>query len=309
MRLKKLGKSINRFFAWLVLEVCSLIIRFLPRACLYSFAETLAKIGFLVAIKQRRIALESLSIAFCQEKTPEDLRNVAKDCFTAMAKSGVEMLFFMRRPQLLKKQVFLENRQLLDKALSKTKGVILVSGHFGNFPLMMLRLALEGYSIGGIMRPMRDQRVERKFTKLRNKMGIKTIYSQPRKACVEATIKALRNKEIICIQLDQNFGSGGIFVDFFGQKAATATGPVVLALRTKATVLPCFIVRQKDDTHRIIFEEEFNLRKEEDFHKTVLVNVQRLTGIIESYIRRYPAQWGWIHRRWKTKPRNHGTDN
>ncbi len=248
--------------------------------------------------------MESLSIALGREKSPQELRDIAKDCFTFMAKSGLELLFFKERQQLLKKKVTLENKQILDEALSCAKGVILVSGHFGNFPLMMLKLALEGYSVGGIMRPMRDQRVERMFTKLRSKLGIKIIYSQPRKACVEETVKALRNNEIVCIQLDQNFGSGaGIFVDFFGQKAATATGPVVLARRTQAAILPCFIVRQDDGTHKIIFEQKFNLKEEKNFDETVLVNIQRLTRIIESYIRRYPAQWGWIHRRWKTRPR------
>ena len=279
-------------------------VRFLSAQCLYAFAKNLARIGFLVAIKQRRIALENLSIAFGQERSSQELRKIAKDCFALMAMSGAETLFLMGKPQLVKDRVFLENKRILDEALSRGKGVILVTGHFGNFPLMMLKLGFEGYSIGGIMRSMRDPRVEKMFSKIRDNMGLKTIYSQPRKACVDGTIRALKNNEIVCIQLDQNFGTAGVFVNFFGQKAATATGPVVFALRTKAVLLPCFIVRQKDNTHRINFEQEFNLKQKDDFNKTVLFNIQRLTEIIESYIRRYPAHWGWIHRRWKTRPKS-----
>ena len=308
MNPKKLTKTGSRFFGWLTLLVCSLIVRFLPVRCLYAFAESLARIGFLIAVKQRKIALETLSIAFGQEKSHQELRKIAKDCFTFMASSGLETLFFMKYTQLLKERVVIENKHILDEALSRAKGVILVSGHFGNFPLMMLRLAFEGYSVGGIMRPMRDQRVERMFSKMRDSLGLRTISTQPRKACVEATIRALRNNEVISFQLDQNFGSGsGVFVEFFGQKAATATGPVVFALRTKAVILPCFIVRQKDNTHRIIFEQEFNLKQEDDFNRMVLLNIQRLTEIIESYIRRYPAHWGWIHRRWKTRPKGNSS--
>lgn len=303
MNIRKLNKTASRYLAWLALQSCYLAIRLLPRQCLYLFARAVAEIGFLLAVKQRRTAVESLSTAFGREKSPQELRHIVKDCFAFIAKSAVEMFFFMKRPQLLKRQVALENKHILDQALSRANGVILVSGHFGNFPLMMLRLVVEGYPVGVIMRLMRDQRVERMFNKLRSEVGLKTIYSQPRKACVDATISALRNNEIVYIQLDQNFGTGGVFVDFFGQKAATATGPVVFALRTNAALIPCFIVREKDDTHRIIFEQEFNLRQEEDFDKTVLLNIQRLTGIIESYIRRYPAHWGWIHRRWKTRPK------
>ncbi|MGD9015075.1 MAG: hypothetical protein PVI33_03520, partial [Candidatus Omnitrophota bacterium] len=246
MKLKKIRKIISRFFGWLGLVFCSLTVRFLPKQFLYAFAKGLARIGYLVATKQRRIAQESLSFAFNTDKSLEELREIAQDCFSFMAKSGVEMLFFMNRPQLVKEQVIIENKKILDKALAAKKGAILVTGHFGNFPLMMLRLALEGYPMWGIMRSMRDQRVERMLSKLRNELGIKTIYSHPRKACVDTTIRALKNNEIVCVQLDQNFGTAGVFVDFFGQKAATATGPVVFALRTKAALLPCFIIRRRD---------------------------------------------------------------
>jgi KDO2-lipid IV(A) lauroyltransferase len=193
-------------------------------------------------------------------------------------------------------------RENLERALSAGRGAILVSAHFGNFPLMLARLSLEGYKVGGIMRPMRDTKVERLFLKKRSRLNIKTIYSQPRKACVDATIRSLAGNEIVFIPIDQNFGTGGVFVDFFGRKAATATGPVVLAQRTKAALIPCFIIRQPDDSHKIVFEPPLTLEEASNSKDTVILNIQRLTNIIEDYIRRYPAEWGWIHRRWKSKP-------
>ena len=152
------------------------------------------------------------------------------------------------------------------------------------------------------MRSMRDKLAESYFAKKRQRYGVKTIYSQPRKVCVEETIRSLRNNELIFIPLDQNFGTAGIFVDFFGAKAATATGPVVFAQRTKAALLPCFIVRQPDNTHKIIFEPELELKEGQTSQETIALNIQRLTDIIERYIRKYPAEWGWIHRRWKSRP-------
>jgi len=152
------------------------------------------------------------------------------------------------------------------------------------------------------MRHMRDNRAEKMFMDARQRFNIKTIYSQPRDVCVNKTLEALRNNELVFIPMDQNFGTGGVFVDFFERKAATATGPIVLAKRTGASVLPCFIVRQKDDRHKIIFEPALNLEQGANSRETVVINIQRLTSIIESYIRRYPAEWGWIHRRWKSKP-------
>jgi KDO2-lipid IV(A) lauroyltransferase len=299
---KKIRKSIGRFFGWLGLTFSSLIINLMPAAWLYDFAQGIAKIGYRIAKKQRKIAVESLGIAFGNEKSRQEIEKIAQDCFTFMAKAGLEIMFLMDRPSLLKKQVGVVGKENLDNALAKGKGVILVSAHFGNFPLMLARLSLEGYKVGGIIRHMRDSRAEKMFMTKRTKMGIKTIYSQPRKACVEETIRSLRNNELVFIPIDQNFGSGGVFVDFFGRKAATATGPVVLAKRTKAVILPCFIVRQKDDTQKIIFEPPLNLEEGRTDEETVGINIQRLTDMIESYIRKYPADWGWIHRRWKSRP-------
>lgn len=299
---KKIRKSASRFFAWLGLSACSLIIKVMPEQYLYSLAKGISSLGYRLASKQRKIALESLAIAFGAQKSKEEIEHIAKDCFDSIGKAGLELLFLTDRPKLLYKRVELVGKEHLDKALSKGHGAILVSAHFGNFPILLARLALSGYKSVGIMRPMRDARAERFFTEKRNRFKIKTIYSQPRNVCVNKTIEALRNNEVVFIPLDQNFGTGGVFVDFFNTKAATAIGPVVLAQRTKATLLPCFIVRQQDGCHKIIFEPALDLEQGRDSRETVIINIQRLTNIIESYIRRYPAEWGWIHRRWKSKP-------
>jgi len=298
---KKVRKSFARFFGWVGLNLSSLIVKFIPARYLYSFANGLSNIGYRFAKKQKKIASESLSIAFGDTVPKEKLEQIAKDSFSRIVKSAVELLFLMDRPELLKKRVHFVGIDNLHQALARGKGVILVSAHFGNFPLLMAKIALSGYNIGGIMRPMHDARVEKIFVKKRNRLNVKTIYSQPRNVCVNKTIEALRNNEIVFIPIDQHFGTGGVFVDFFGRKAATATGPVIFAQRTKAALLPCFMVRQNDDSHRLIFDAPIQLIEGGDSQETVLVNIQKLTDIIESYIRKYPAEWGWIHRRWKAK--------
>ncbi len=299
---KKIRKSIGRFFGWFGLVFSSLIIKVIPECWVYSLAKGFAGLGFIIARKQRKIALESLSLAFGQDKTKSEIEQITKDCFIFMAKAGLELIFLMDKPKLIKERVEIVGKKNLEAALTKGKGVILVSAHFGNFPLMLSRIRLEGYQTSGIMRHMRDSRIEKIFMEKRKKLGIKTIYNQPRSLCVETALKALRNNELVFIPIDQNFGTGGVFVDFFGKKAATATGPVVLALRTKAAIIPTFIVRQEGDTHKIIFEEPLNLEEGKTPEETIVINIQKLTNIIESYIRRYPAEWGWIHRRWKSRP-------
>jgi KDO2-lipid IV(A) lauroyltransferase len=303
MDAKKIRKSFSRFAAWIGINTCSLIVKVIPSSYLYAFAKNIAALAYIFAKKHKKIALDSLGIAFGEEKSPQEIERIAKDCFIYLAKSAVELMFFFDKPQALKNRVQIQGKENLDQALACGRGVILVSAHFGNFPLLLGRLAMEGYKVGGIMKPMHDPGMEKIFLRKREKFGVRTIYSQPRSECVNNSIQALRNNELIFIPIDQNFGTGGVFVDFFGRKAATATGPVILAQRTKAALIPCFILRQPDDQHRIIFQAELKLEEGKDPQDVILVNIQKLTGIIEFYIRKYPAEWGWIHRRWKSKPR------
>lgn len=297
---KKIRKSIGRFLGWIGLVACSLIIKIIPACYLYGFAKGVGFLGYYFAAGQRRVALESLNIAFGRDKTIQEKEKIAKDCFVFMAKSAIELLFLIDRPSLLRERVEIAGRENLDNALSKGRGVILVSAHFGNFPLLLARLGLAGYPVTAVMRPMRDVRAEKFFLAKRGRFDIKIIHTQPRNTCVNSILEALRNNEIIFILMDQNFGTNGIFVDFFGRKAATATGPVVFARRIKAEILPCFITRREDNTEKIIFEPSLQLEEGRNSQETVFINTQKLTGIIESYIRKYPAEWSWIHRRWKT---------
>jgi len=299
---KNIRKNIGRFFGWFGLSLFSLIIKVMPGVWVYGFAKGIANLGYHIARRHREIALETLDIAFGNQKSAAEKDLIVRDCFTFLAKGALELLFLMDKPGILKERVCLVGEENLKSCLNKGKGVILVSAHFGNFPLLMARLSLGGYKVAGIMRTMRDEKVEKIFMEKRTRLGIKTIYSQPRKACVGESIRTLRNNELLFIPIDQNFGTGGVFVKFFGKNAATATGPVVLARRTGASLIPCFIVREKDDTHKIIFEPALELKDCSSDEETIHINIQKLTNIIESYICRYPAEWGWIHRRWKTKP-------
>lgn len=299
MRFKKMSKEAPRFLAWAALITCSLIIRVMPGRFLYGFSAVLGRVFYIIAVKHRRIAKESLRIAFGEEKDPGEIGKISRDCFISIAKSGAEILKLVVDHNYMAQRVKIEGSGHLEKALARGRGVILVSAHLGNFPLLISKLDIDGYKIGVIMRRMRDERFERFLIRKRSKFGMRVIYSQPRQACVAETLRALRGNEMVFIPMDQNFGTGGVFVDFFGRKAATATGPVILAQRTKAAVVPCFIFREPDNTHRIVFEPQVELSEGPD---SIRENVQRITSIIERHIRIHPCEWGWMHRRWKVRP-------
>jgi len=305
---KKIERTIVRwafyFFSWLF--------KVLPYSAIKRMTGGLLAVIYFVLRRMRRAAMGTLNIAFGKEKTQEELTKICKDCFYNAGRGAIEIGAFTARPALIKETFSFDgnSRENLDAAFKEDRGVIGISAHFGNFPMMLLYLAQMGYPTNAIIRPSRDEIIEKDFQASRSRLGLKTVHSYPREACVTQSLKALRDKELLVVLLDQNTGSkSGVYVDFFGQKAGTATGPIIFAMRTGAPLLPIFTLRQGEtDTHKVVIEKHFFLEQKATDEETIQYNVQKLTNIIEGYIRKYPHEWGWMHRRWKSRPKSAGAN-
>lgn len=274
----------------------------LPYGVVKWISALLVAVGFRLTIRLKTIARDSLKTAFGQEKSPDQIRQIIKDCFRNLGEGMIDLIYFSEHPEQVNAHFSFTGREHIDKALAQGKGIVAVTAHFGNFPLMQLALAQLGYKVNVIIRRARDERIADYVLKVMTRTGVKTIYTMPRMKCVQESIRALRNNEIVFILLDQNFGSdGGVFVEFFGQKAATATGPVVFADRTGAPIIPVFTIRDARG-YRVLVEPPVPVEKNDDYQQMLLTNVARITRIIEGYIRQYPHEWGWMHRRWKSRP-------
>jgi KDO2-lipid IV(A) lauroyltransferase len=289
---RRIGFFFLRFFAWATGS--------LPLWWGYSLGWLAGNIFYIFVSRYRKSALESLQIAFPQKST-RARKAIAKESMVMMMQGALEVLFCVRNHNIFDNIRF-EGKQYLDMALEKKKGIIGMSAHFGNFPMMTGKFAKEGYATNTVLRPMRDPKAGDFIIDLCKVFGIKTIFSYPRKVVVSDTVKALRNNELVLIQMDQNFGTGGVWVEFFGKLAATPVGPIVFALRTGAVLLPIFIVREGYGRHCIKVLPPPELEKTENTDETVLLNAIKLSKIIEDQIRQYPNHWGWIHRRWKSRP-------
>ncbi|MCX7927198.1 MAG: lysophospholipid acyltransferase family protein [Candidatus Omnitrophica bacterium] len=300
---RQLCPRLEALFGRLLLEISSLIIWVTPELFLYRVAKVLGVLLFLILGRQRRIAINNLEQAYTGKISSKQCYKIAQGCFINMAQSGAELLGWLKRKHRVVEKVNFENLEILKKALAQKNGVILVSAHLGNFPLIPVRLGFEAIKTAVIMRPIREARLIQIFKEIPRQLDIELIPTVPRSACVLAALRSLRNNRCLLLLLDQNFGTGGVFADFFGRKAATATGPVVLAQRSNAVIIPCFIIRKPDNTHTIFFEPEFKITQFSSEQETIVKNIQALTELIENYIRRYPQQWTWIHRRWKVQPR------
>ncbi len=299
---KKLTRSLTRkafnTFFWLV--------RHMPYTLVMGIAGATMTGVYPFLIRLRRTAKESLTIAFGKEKSPRQIARIQKKCFRNMGYGMVEMIYYLTHPENVSAMVYMEGREHLDEALKRGKGAIVTVAHFGNFPLMMFYCALQGYKVSSIIRPSRDPKMEEMLLKLRTDSGLNTIYAQPRKKCVSECLEVLRRNEVLFVPLDQHSGTAGsVLVDFFGRKAATATGPIVLSKRTGAPILSMFITRKENGMQRVFVEPPIKLSEDPDNEKMLQTNVQRITDTIERVVREYPHEWGWMHRRWKINPATH----
>lgn len=297
---KELKKTLARRIGWFFLRIFTVVNGSFSLKWSYALGSWLGNFACAVIPQQRKISLESLKIAF-PDMTQKERKKITRNFFIFMAQSAFELLYFLRHTDKLE-SVNIEGKQNLDEALKAGYGVILVTAHMGNFPLMSVKLAKEGYKINFVTRPMRDEKAGDYLFNLRENAGVKSIFSYPRRECISGIIKALRNNEIVIMQMDQNFGSGGVWVKFFGKLAATPIGSITLGLRTQAKLVPAYIYREGFSSHCIKILPEEPLIETENKDETVLKNTIKFSHIIEGWVKEYPEQWGWIHRRWKSQP-------
>jgi KDO2-lipid IV(A) lauroyltransferase len=216
---------------------------------------------------------------------------------------GRDMLEVYRCPDFkdsyFKTLVKFEGTEHLKHALNQGKGVIALSAHLGNFPLMGARLAREGYPSSFVTRDPENPKIAKAITSLRDAVGLETINDEPRMACVSRCFKALKENRILLLQIDQNAPATEVWVDFFGYLVPTFKGPVLFSMRTGAPILPMFMRRNSNNLHQITIHPPFTLNITGNAEQDITSNTARLTKLIEAAIREYPEQWLWIYRRFK----------
>ena len=305
MSLSARRKGFLRIIGRYMLFISRGIISWLPDPVFRFLIPLFVEMSKPLMWRKKHIVRENLQTAFGNEKTEAEIKAILGKYFANIGLGMIELVYFLDRPKKILENVTIIGKENLDEALSKGRGVILLSAHFGDFILMYLRMALEGYKINCIMRRMKDAQFEEYISEYLKKNGVQKIYSLPHRQCVVQSLKCLRDNQVLFMLLDQNYGEGsGVFVDFFGRQAATATGPVVFSSRSGAPIVPIFIVREgKAGEHKIIIDPPIKLEAAQNEEAGLTRNTAQLTKIIERYIRRYPYEWGgWMHRRWKSRP-------
>jgi KDO2-lipid IV(A) lauroyltransferase len=273
----------------------------LPRKMAYRGATILAWCGFHLARRQRLAGLRNLGMAF-PESTAAQREQILRGCFRNLARLLVEFTHF---PHLNKanisRYVVHEGLDNYLEGLRRGRGVIFMTAHFGAWEMSSFAHALYGYPLKFVVRPIDNPRVEQLVSGYRTLSGNVPIQ---RKQAARDILRALRQNEAVGILFDQNTTrSEGVFAEFFGIPAATTPSIALFALRARAAVIPGFLIWDEHlKKHRLRLDPPVELVDTGDLAHDVFENTTRFNQILEGYIREYPDQWLWIHRRWKTRP-------
>jgi KDO2-lipid IV(A) lauroyltransferase len=273
----------------------------MPRGLANRFAGAIAWFGFHLAGRQRRAGFHNLQMAIPGLSEVEQER-ILKRCFQNLGRLLVEFTHF---PDLNKtnisKVVVHDGLENYLEGLRRGRGVIFMTAHFGAWELSSFAHAVYGYPLKFVVRPIDNPRVEALISGYRTSSGNVPIL---RRNAARDILRALRNNEAVGILFDQNTTrSEGVFAEFFGIPAATTPAIAKLALQTDAAVVPGFLIwDEAEHKHRLRLDPPVELINTGDLDHDVLENTKLFNKILEGYVRKYPDQWLWIHRRWKTRP-------
>ncbi len=277
------------------------ILGILPRPLSRAFAIGLAWMFYLLHVRLRQVGMRNLAMAL-PETSLADRKRILRGVFTSLGRQLAELCQFPRyTPENVDEVVVYDGLENYERAYARGKGVLFLTAHFGGWELSAFAHSLHGHWLHIVMRPMDNPYLNRMIEHYRTMHGNKTVAKDD---FVRGLLAAMKAGETVGILMDTNMTPPqGVFVDFFGIAACTASGLARIALRTDAAVVPGFTIWDKAvGKYRLRFDPALELIRTGDLEKDIVANTQMFTKVIEKYVRQYPDQWLWVHRRWKTRP-------
>ena len=282
---------------WLVVRTLGVLPRRVSRALGISAALTIYRLHS----RLRKVGLRNLEMAF-PEISAEERRQILLGVFVSL---GRQLAEFCLLPRLTRENVdqvvVYDGFENFDLARKRGKGVLFLTGHLGAWELSSFVHSLHGNPLHIVMRGLDNPYVDHLVQGYRTMHGNTTV---DKDNFVRGLLGAMKAGETVGILMDSNMTPPqGVFVDFFGIPACTASGLARIALRTDAAVLPGFCVWDSElQKYRLQFDPPVELVHTGNDDADVLANTAELTKVIEKFVRKYPDQWLWVHRRWKTRP-------
>jgi KDO2-lipid IV(A) lauroyltransferase len=282
---------------WLLVRLMGL----LPRSMARALGMAAGQAVYLLHGKLRRVGLRNLEIAFPQKRL-EERRAIVRSVFRNL---GRQFADFCELPKLTRDNVahlaVYDGLENLEKAQARGRGVLVLTGHFGGWEIGSYAHSVYGHPMTLIVRDLDNPYIDEFIRGMRTRDGNTTVDNRD---FARGILRAARAGEAVGILMDTNMTPPqGVFVDFFGHEASTASGLARVALKTGAAVVPGFTFwDEAQGKYVITFWPEIDLVRTNDAEADVVANTAAFTKVIEAAVRQRPEQWLWVHRRWKTRP-------
>ncbi|WP_184217448.1 lysophospholipid acyltransferase family protein [Granulicella aggregans] len=273
----------------------------LPREVARTVGAGVGAFAYAVLKRLRMVGVRNLEMAFpewSEERREHTLRGVYRNLGYLLAEFAQMSSY---TPDVARSLIRYEGLENYLAARGKGKGVLVLTGHLGAWELSSFHHSLMGFPMGMVIRRLDNPLVDEFVNRIRCLHGNKVLHKDD---FARGLIAAMRHGETVGILMDTNMTPPqGVFVPFFGRMAATASGMARVALKTGAAVVPGFLLWSEDEGRYVLrFGERIELENTGDSERDAIANTANFTKVIESYIREYPDQWLWMHRRWKTRP-------
>jgi KDO2-lipid IV(A) lauroyltransferase len=284
---------------WLILKMTG----GLPRGAARGLAAFVTKLLFSLQPRLKKTAEFNLRLAF-PDWTDAQRGEVIHKMVRNLGWMAAE---FARFPRLTKENieelVILDGHENFLEGQRPGKGVLYLTGHIGAWELSSFAHALYGYPLHYMARPLDNKRLDALVNEYRCASGNRPIFKNE---SARVMLRILKDSGTIGILADQNtMPEEGVFVDFFGKSACTTTGIARVALHTGAAVVPGYAYWDETiQKYRLRFEAALELVRTGDSERDVFENTQRFAKALEEIIRKHPDQWVWVHKRWKTRPKD-----
>ncbi len=278
----------------ILLRAVLAVLGFLPEPVALALGRALGWIAWALGLR-RRVALANLSLAF-PEKTDAERRAIARANYRHLGEGAVEFLRAARLPDgELLSRVIPDGWEKYESAKAEGRGVVVATAHLGNFELLADYCARRRVALTAVTRSLSGPLNEIWLSR-RASTGLREL---PTRGSTSAMLAELRAGGNLVLLVDQNMlPKRAVFAPFFGKLAATTPAPAVLAARTGAPVILAALVRHACGRYRTLIEGPFRRGREE----TTEGFTARLNAALEGMVRKFPDQWFWVHRRWKTRP-------
>ena len=285
---------------WLVVAVARFLGR-MPRGLARLLAGMLAFSVHWAFGRLRRVGVRNLELAF-PELPIQSRRRILRGVYIYLGWQLVEFCRMTRyTAQNTRDWIRTEGLEHYLAAQARGKGVLIVTGHLGAWELSSFYHSLMGHPMGMVIRRLDNRRLDDYVNAIRCLHGNRVLHKDD---FGRGLLTAMRAGQTVGILMDTNMTPPqGEFVNFFGRPACTATGLAHVARKTGAAVLPGFMLWEPGEQKYVLhFGPEIEIPRTGDAQADILAGTQLCTAAIEIWIRRYPDQWLWIHRRWKTRP-------